>query len=85
MLTQRSCSATVWGYSSQSMAFLLAVSTMRRSASSSMYVVTNVARLSAGFASRASSSWMNWYASRGSIDSSGSTKRGMEWVMPREA
>ncbi len=58
MLTQRSWISTVWGYSSQSMAFLLAVSTSSRSACSSIQVVTKVARLRIGLPSRASSSWI---------------------------
>ena len=58
MFTQRRSSSAVWGYSSLSIMFLSNDSAMRRSASGSIHVVTNVARLSRLLPSSRSSSWI---------------------------
>ena len=58
MLTQRSSSSAVCGYSSLSIMFLSKVSAMSRSACGSIQVVTKVARFSRALPSSMSSSWM---------------------------
>ncbi len=57
---QRFSISAVCGYSSLSIMFLDAHSAMSRSASGSIHVVTNVARLSRATPSSRSSSWMTW-------------------------
>ena len=56
MFTQRRSSSAVCGYSSLSIMFLAAHSAISCSASGSIHVVTNVARLSRALPSRISSS-----------------------------
>ena len=58
MHTQRCSMAAVTGYSSLSIMFLSNVSDIRSSASGSIQVVTNVARLSRELPSSINSSWM---------------------------
>jgi hypothetical protein len=60
MLTHRSSSSAVFGYSSLSIMFLSRHSAMSRSACGSAHVLTNVARFSRAFPSSISSSWMIW-------------------------
>ena len=60
MLTQRSSSSAVCGYSSLSIMFLSKHSDMSRSACGSIHVVTNVATFRRAFPSSISSSWMIW-------------------------
>ena len=57
IFTQRPSIAAVCGYSSLSIMFLSSVSAISRSASSSMNVVTNVARFCRELPSSMSSSW----------------------------
>ena len=57
MFTHRRSSSAVWGYSSLSIMFLAEHWAKRSSASGSIHVVTNVARLSRALPSRKSSSW----------------------------
>ena len=59
MLTQRRSISAVCGYSSLSIMFLSKASAMSLSASGSIQVVTNVARLSRELPSSNSSSWIN--------------------------
>ena len=59
MFTQRRSISAVCGYSSLSIMFLSNASAIRRSASGSIHVVTNVARLSRELPSRSSSSWIS--------------------------
>ena len=59
MFTQRRSISAVCGYSSLSIMFLSNASAIRRSASGSIQVVTNVARFSREFPSSSSSSWMS--------------------------
>ena len=72
MLTQRRSSSAVCGYSSLSIMFLAAHSAISCSASGSIQVVTNVARLSRALPSRMSSSLTTWSAVRGSTPWAGS-------------
>jgi len=58
ILTQRPSISAVCGYSSLSIMFLSSDSANSRSASSSMYVVTNVARFWWEFPSSINSSWI---------------------------
>ena len=58
--TQRRSSSAVCGYSSLSIMFFWAHSAMSSSASGSIQVVTNVARLSRALPSSISSSWTSW-------------------------
>ena len=60
MFTQRRSISAVCGYSSLSIEFLPAFSVKRRSAYSSIHVVTNVAMFCRALPSRSSSSWMSW-------------------------
>src|SRR5215213_9518364 len=71
MLTQRISSSAVWGYSSLSIMFLSKASAISFSASGSIHVVTNVARLRRALPSSMSSSWTIWYAMSGAIGPSG--------------
>ena len=77
MLTQRRSSSAVCGYSSLSIMFLGAHSAISASASGSIQVVTNVARLSRALPSRMSSSRTTWSAVRGSVPCAGSRYRGI--------
>ena len=77
MFTQRRSSSAVCGYSSLSIMFLAAHSAISSSASGSIHVVTNVARLSRALPSRMSSSRTIWSAVRGSTPCSGSRYRGI--------
>jgi hypothetical protein len=80
MFTQRRSSSAVCGYSSLSIMFLASHSAMSWSASGSIHVVTNVARLSRALPSRMSSSWTTCSAVRGSMPCSGSRYRGISEV-----
>ena len=60
MLTQRSSSSAVCGYSSLSIMFLSKVSAISRDAWGSIQVLTNVARLSRALPSSISSSCTIW-------------------------
>ena len=60
MLTHRLSSSAVCGYSSLSIMFFDAHSASSTSASGSIHVVTNVARLRRTAPSRSSSSWTTW-------------------------
>ncbi len=60
MFTQRTSSSAVCGYSSLSIMFLSRHSAISRSASGSIHVVTNVARLSRAFPSSMRWSWTIW-------------------------
>ncbi len=84
MFTQRRSSSAVCGYSSLSIMFFGAHSAMSSSASGSIQVVTNVARLSRAFPSRISSSRTTWSAVRGSTPCSGSLYRGISQVFSRK-
>ena len=77
MFTQRRSSSAVCGYSSLSIMFLAAHSAISCSASGSIHVVTNVARLSRALPSRMSSSRTIWSAVRGSMPCPGSRYRGI--------
>ena len=59
MLTQRRSISAVCGYSSLSIMFLSKLSAISFSASGSIQVVTNVARLSRELPSSSSSSWIS--------------------------
>ena len=65
--THRASISAVCGYSSLSTMFLSTVSAYSRSASSSIHVVTNVARLNRALPSSMTSSRTSWYADCGSI------------------
>ena len=84
MFTQRRSSSAVCGYSSLSIMFLAAHSAMSSSASGSIQVVTNVARLSRALPSRISSSRTTWSAVRGSTPCSGSWYRGISQLFSRK-
>ena len=71
MFTQRRSISAVCGYSSLSIMFLSNASAMSLSASGSIHVVTNVARLSRELPSRRSSSWIKRYAVSGRVSCSG--------------
>ena len=77
MFTQRRSSSAVCGYSSLSIMFLAEHSAISCSASGSIQVVTNVARLSRALPSRMSSSRTVCSAVRGSMPWSGSRYRGI--------
>ena len=84
MFTQRRSSSAVCGYSSLSIMFLAAHSAISSSASGSIHVVTNVARLSRALPSRMSSSRTTCSAVRGSTPCSGSLYRGMSQLFSRK-
>ena len=77
MFTQRRSSSAVCGYSSLSIMFLAAHSAISISASGSIQVVTNVARLSRALPSRISSSRTTCSAVPGSMLCSGNWYRGI--------
>jgi len=77
MFTQRRSSSAVCGYSSLSIMFFGAHSAISFSASGSIHVVTNVARLSRALPSRMSSSRIVWAAVPGSMPCAGSRYRGI--------
>ena len=83
MFTQRRSSSAVCGYSSLSIMFLAAQSVISSSASGSIQVVTNVARLSLALPSRISSSLTTCSAVRGSTPCSASWYRGMTLLFSR--
>ena len=83
MFTQRRSSSAVCGYSSLSIMFLAAHSAISSSASGSIQVVTNVARLSRALPSRMSSSRTTCSAVRGSTPRSGSRYRGISQLSSR--
>ena len=84
MFTQRLSSSAVCGYSSLSIMFLGEHSAISCSASGSIHVVTNVARLSLALPSRISSSRTTCSAVRGGTPCSGSRYRGMSQVFSRK-
>ena len=84
MFTQRRSSSAVCGYSSLSIMFLAAVSAISCSASGSIQVVTNVARLSRALPSRMSSSRTICSAVPGSTPCSGSRYRGISQLISRK-
>src|SRR5512141_2978258 len=83
MFTQRDSISAVCGYSSLSTMFLSKVAAYRRSASSSIQVVTKVARLNRAFPSSITSSMTIWYAVWGSISRSGRRFRGTSTIPAR--
>ncbi len=84
MFTQRCSSSAVCGYSSLSIMFLGEHSAISSSASGSIHVVTNVARLSLALPSRMSSSRTTCSAVRGSTPCSGSRYRGISQLFSRK-
>ena len=84
MFTHRCSSSAVCGYSSLSIMFLEAHSAISSSASGSIHVVTNVARLSLALPSRMSSSRTTCSAVRGSTPCSGSWYRGISQLFSRK-
>ncbi len=84
ILTQRRSSSAVCGYSSLSIMFLAAHSAINCSASGSIHVVTNVARLSRAFPSRMSSSLTTCNAVRGRTPCSGNRYRGISPLNSRK-
>src|SRR3954454_9208657 len=83
MRTQRASRSAVCGYSSLSTMFLSAVSGYKRSASSSIQVVTKVARLNRALPSSITSSCTIWYADCGSISAAGILSLGKESRLSR--
>ena len=71
MFTHRRSISAVCGYSSLSIMFLSNASAIRRSASGSIHVVTNVARFRRELPSSRSSSWISRYAASAGAPSSG--------------
>ena len=84
MFTQRRSSSAVCGYSSLSIMFLAEHSAISSSASGSIQVVTNVARLSRALPSRMSSSRTICSAVRGSTPCSASLYRGISQLFSRK-
>ena len=82
MFTHRRSISAVCGYSSLSIMFFEAHSAMSSSASGSIQVVTNVARLSRALPSSISSSWMIWKAIRGGMPLSARRRRGTSPTSP---
>ena len=85
MCTHRRSISAVCGYSSRSIMFLLTDSAISARTSGSSHVWQNVARFCRAFPSSISSSATSWYASRGSVPSSGNRYFGTGLVRSRSA